>query len=83
MYELIIKEYINKLNINDIKKYAYNNNISLNDNETNYLYNFIKNRWRELYRKKDITILYKLKDNINIDAYNHIITLFNKYKNKY
>ena len=83
MYELIIKEYINKLNINNIKKYAYNNNISLNDNETNYLYNFIKNNWRELYRKKDITILYELKNNINIDAYNHIITLFNKYKNKY
>ena len=83
MYEIIIKEYINKLTTNDIKKYAFTNNIYINDDETEIIYNFIINYWKNIYRTKDISIINKLKGKINNEAYNSIVNLVNKYKNKY
>ena len=50
MYEIIIRDYVNKLTEDDIIQYSKRKNISLNDDEVKVLYLYAKNYWREFYR---------------------------------
>ena len=49
MYEMLIKEYLKKLSINDIDNFALKNNITLKYGENKIIYDFIKQRWMEVY----------------------------------
>ena len=49
MYEIIIRDYVNKLTEDDIIQYSKRKNISLNDDEVKVLYLYAKNYWREFY----------------------------------
>ena len=50
MYEFLIKEYVDKLTEDDIKKYAKGYNVDINDDEVKILYLYAKNYWREFYK---------------------------------
>ena len=41
MKERIVKSYVDKLTINDIKNFGHQNDIILSDNEYNYLLNMV------------------------------------------
>lgn len=79
MYKLI-EHYINKLTKEDIIDFSIKNDIILNNNELIYLYKIIKEKYKILLNG-DTSIFNEIKDNININAYNKIIELYNKYKN--
>ena len=80
MYEMLIKNYINKITINDINNFAYNNNIVLLPGEDKILYNFINKYWKEAY-KGDINKVFSiLKNNVSESTYNAAVILYNKYK---
>lgn len=79
----LIKNYVNKLTINDINSLAIKHNINLNDNELNYIYNILKDNYQTLlYGDSDI-IFNNLKNNVSSDNYLKIKELFNTYKQKY
>ena len=79
----LIKKYIDKLTIDDIRKYSLKNDISLNQQELNFIYNTIKNDYNKLLSDNYTEILDKLKKNLSKDNYDKIVFLFHKYKKEY
>jgi hypothetical protein len=48
----LIKEYIRKMTLEDIKKFAYNKEISLSDEEAKNIYDYIKNNYNNFFNGK-------------------------------
>ena len=83
MFNKIIEKYIKKLTKEDIINFSNNENIILNDNEIDIIYNTIKNDYKSLLYSNNKIIFNDLKNKINPNAYNKIIELYTFYKNKY
>ena len=79
MYENIIKNYVDKLTKEDIINYSKKEDIFLNDNEINVIYDEIKNKWKQLYNG-NTRVITELENKINNKAYNKLIDLYNTYK---
>lgn len=79
MYENIIKNYVDKLTKEDIINYSKKEDIFLNDNEINVIYDEIKNKWKQLYNG-NTRVITDLENKINNKAYNQLIDLYNTYK---
>lgn len=80
MYKMLIKNYINKITINDINNFTNNNNIILLPGEDKIIYNFINKYWEEAY-KGDINKVFKeLKNSVSDNTYNNAVMFYNKYK---
>ncbi len=83
MKDKLIKNYISKITKTDILEFAKKNDINLNDNELEYIYNIIKNQYQEILYGDFNNIFKNLKNNINNDSYQKIVKLFFIYKEKY
>lgn len=81
MGEKFIKNYINKLTINDINNFLLKENISINSNDINIIYIYIKNNFDEIL-KDEIKVLNRVKNDVNKDTYDKILYLYDKYKDK-
>lgn len=81
--QLIIKEYINKININDILNFGKINNINLTNDEANILLSYLKKNWEELLYGNPSSIIYEIKNTFDKNKSQKIIDLYNYYKNKY
>lgn len=79
MYENIIKNYVDKLTKEDIINYSKKEDIFLNDNEINVIYDEIKNKWKQLYNG-NTRVITDLENKINNKAYNKLIDLYITYK---
>ena len=79
MKDKLIKNYINNLKIKDIKDFALKNDILINDNEADYLFNIVKNNYQELIYGNPNAIFKNIKDKINDDSY--LKTSINTYCN--
>ncbi|MBR2712529.1 MAG: hypothetical protein IKE73_02345 [Bacilli bacterium] len=78
----IIESYINKIEKNDLENFLVKQNIIINEKEKEYLFYILKNKYADVLNE-DILIIYDIKKNINEDAYNKLLKLFNKYKGLY
>ena len=78
----LIKQYINKININNINDFALKNNIILDKNELNIIYDVVKNHHEKILND-DQDIFDYVKENISSDNYEKIIQLLNEYKEKF
>ena len=83
MFSKIIENYIKNITKNDILNYSKKEQIELNDNELDIVYNIIKNDYKILLYGDSTNIFNKLKNRINPTSYNKIKQLFDFYKNKY
>ena len=83
MKDKLLKNYINKLSVNDINNFAVKNDIILNKDELNTVYDIIKNDYDELLYGNSDNVFNKLKSNVSSDNYDKIINLFFLYKKKY
>ena len=79
----LIKQYINKININNINDFALKNNIFLNKKELECLYDAIKNRYEEVLYKDDSNVLKYLKENLSAENYEKVINLYKEYRLKF
>ena len=79
MNKLIIINYIKKLTKKDIYTYCKNNNISINDNEIDTIYYYIKNKYNIFLDGNHQEILNEIKYKVTSYTYNKIIELYNKY----
>lgn len=79
----IITTYIDRVTPNDIKEIAKLQNIPLNSDEINYLFNYAHNNWYELVHSTDFDIFSNIKAHINTDAYNKLEQLYLENKAKY
>ncbi len=78
MNRYIIIEYIKKINRNDIINYANKQGISLNNDEVETIYYYIKHEYNRLINK-DESLLEEIKDKLNNNAYNYIKDMYYKY----
>ena len=76
--EMIIK-YIKNLEEDEVKEYLDNNNIKLNEEEFDFLFNIVKEKYNDIF-EENIYLFKLIRDTINEDAYNKLIKLFNQYK---
>ena len=79
---ILIKNYVSKMTINDIKNYALKNNINLSENESIFVYNFIKKNYEALYANPNID-LSRFKNNFSEENYQKITKLIKELKIKY
>ena len=83
MFSKIIENYIKNITKNDILNYSKKEEIRLNDEELDLIYNIIKKDYKILLYGDSTNIFNKLKNRINPTSYNKIKQLFDFYKNKY
>ncbi len=79
----LIHNYIQKLSIDDLNKFAINNNIILSENELNFIYSFIKKNHEYLLNNPNDFNIEKYKDKLSEENFIKIDLLINKYRKKY
>ena len=79
----LITNYINKITKEDINNYLIKNDIYLNNNELNIIYDSLKNKWYDFLYGNTLPILEYLKTNISESNYNKLYNLYIKAKEKY
>ncbi len=83
MKEIIIKQYIDKITIDDIYNFGVKNNIILNNKDLNLIYNCIKKNWKIIIFGDINPIFNNIKPNLDEETFNKIKNLYFKYKEKY
>ncbi len=83
MYNKIIENYISKLTKDEIILYAFKNDIILNPNEADYLFNIIKNKYKILLSNNYEIIFKEANNYISENNLKKIYKLFLDYRNKY
>lgn len=78
----LIKNYVDKLTIDNLREFALKNNINLNNTELEYLLNLTKNHFEDILVNED-KYLNLVKNNINPEAFIKVKELFLHYKNRY
>lgn len=66
---ILIERYMDKLNINDVNNYLLNNNISLNNEELEFSYNFIKKNWKSIISNISSFNISKYKEKFSEENY--------------
>ena len=80
MYEVLIKEYLKKLSLNDINDFDTKNNMPLASGEDKIIYELIMNNWKDVYKGNSTNVFSTLKEKVSENTYNNVISLYNKYK---
>lgn len=79
MNKLLISEYISRLTKENIYSFGIKQGITMQSNDLDIIYYYIKNKYQEFFNNPDI-ILKEIKPQITNQAYDIIINLYNKYK---
>ena len=79
MNKLIIYQYINRLRKVDIVNYCNIHEISVNNDDLDVVYDYVKNEYKRFFDNPNI-ILNEIKPKVSDYTYNEIIKLYNKYK---
>lgn len=82
MYEIIIRDYVNKLTEDDIIQYSKRKNISLNDDEVKVLYLYAKNYWREFYKGNPNDLILELKEKLRPQVFDSLYKIYTDLKDK-
>ena len=83
MYENLIRNYVSKLTLDDIKKYASIQNINATNEEMQIVYEFIKKYYDKIYNGDMVFIEKNLKPKISSSLYKRLLVLYNEAKAKY
>ena len=76
----VVESYINKMTKSDINNFAIKNNINLNSNELDFIYNFIKTKYKEVLNNPNSFNLVKYKNNFSNENFIKINAIVNRYK---
>jgi len=76
----LIEPYINNISKTDINNFALKNNINLNNNELEFIYNFIKTRYKDVLNNPSNFNLVKYKQNFSNENFIKINAIVNRYK---
>lgn len=76
----MVESYVNKISKDDINSFALKNNIKLNNNELDFIFNFIKNRYKEVLSNPQGFNFTKYKNNFSNENFIKINGIINRYK---
>ncbi len=83
MYEKFIEDSLTSLKESDIKNYAKREGISLSNEETKIIDQFIRKYYKELLKEEGLQTLQKLKSVLSIPLYQEIEKKYITTKNKF
>lgn len=83
MYDYLINEYVNKLELKQIEEFAFKQGVELTNDELDIIYDTVKNHWRTFVHGNPKPILENLKTKVRPLTYNKIETLYIEARNKY
>ena len=83
MKEYLIKDYISKLTVDDIKTFANKKNITIADTDAIILYTYAKNNFQDFFNGNDDLLIKELKEKLNPDTFKEAYKLYLEYKIKY
>ena len=83
MNEFLIKNYISRLKLDDIDKFAKKHNIELNEEELKLVEQHIIKDWHTIIYGNPRPILDNLKEKLNQEEYQKIENLYIEFKKKY
>ena len=83
MIEILIKEHIEKLTTFDIDRFAKENNIFLNSEELDNVYDIVKRNWKELVYGDSNGVFESNRSKVDSNNYDKIKDLFDLFKKKY
>ncbi|MBQ9181667.1 MAG: DUF2624 family protein [Bacilli bacterium] len=83
MYKSIIKNYIKKLNVEDVLNFSLKNNINLSEVEANIILNYIKQDYETIIYGDPKNIFNELKTKLDKENYIKIINIYYEFKEKY
>ncbi len=83
MKEIIIKQYIDKITIDDVYNFGIKNDIILNNKDLNLIYNYVKKDWKTIIFGDISPIFNNLKSNLDEKTFNKIKCLYFEFKEKY
>lgn len=78
----LLKEYINRITKKDIVNFASKENISLNNDELDIIYYYVKNHYKTFIYGNSRSILNEIKEKVRPETYQKIEMLYEKYKHK-
>jgi len=79
MNKLILYQYINKIKKEDIVKFGIKEGIIIKKEETNLIYDYIKNRYEEIINHPK-EILIEIKNKVSDKLYKKLFELYDKYR---
>lgn len=78
----LIQEYVNRLTISDIERFALKQGIILNKEELDIVYNYIKKNYKTIIYGNPKDILLEIKSRVSPLTYNKIENLYERFKDK-
>lgn len=82
MKDLLVQEYINRLTLDDIDNFARREGISVNNEEKQIIYTYLKEHWRTILYGNPRGLLEELKGKLSPDTYSKVELLYLQAKNK-
>lgn len=79
----LIEKFINNMSLYDIQKFAISNDVFLSNNELSFIYEYVKNNWKEILNNKGIIDMDKYREYFSNDNFDKIKKLINIYRDKY
>lgn len=81
--EYLIIEYIKKMEVNDIKKFAKRKNITISDTDAVILYTYARKYYQEFINGNPEKIINELKEKLSPNTFKEAYKLYLEYKIKY
>jgi len=79
MNKFILYQYINKIKKEDIVKFGIKEGIIIKKEETELIYDYIKNEYERIIQKP-MDVIIEIKDKVSNQVYQKILELYDKYK---
>ena len=79
----IIGAYINKLTKEDINTFALKKGASLNQEEIDFTYDFIKKNWKDVLKNPSIFDIDRYKNHYRSENFPKVKQVFNEYFQKF
>lgn len=79
MNKTLIQSYIDKIKLDDIRQFAIRQNVFLEDDELQVIYNYVKNDNERFFKNPD-GVLMEIKGKVKEDTFTVISELYNRYR---
>lgn len=79
MNKTLIQSYIDKIKLDDIRQFAIRQNVFLEEDELQVIYNYVKNDNERFFKNPD-GVLMEIKEKVKEDTFTVISELYNRYR---